>query len=148
MRPSLRNGRIKVRSTGRTEKSCSKECTTPGPNARTSDFDDYMDRRRHSWLRPMKPSDRFLDDIIMNLPAVPEFGTMLDEPASDEDITDDEEGHEDDEEDDRVSSIADEEKDTPDSRNLSANSMHVSETNVRLISIPSQMLVLIPALTK
>ena len=70
----------------------------------------------------------------MNLPAVPEFGTMLDEPASDEDITDDEEGHEDDEEDDRVSSIADEEKDTPDSRNLSANSMHVSETNVRLIS--------------
>ena len=57
---------------------------------RTSDFEDYMDRRRHSWLRPPKPSNRFLDEVILALPAVSEFGSMLDKPDSGGDETDSE----------------------------------------------------------
>ena len=35
---------------------------------RKSDFNDMMERRKHSWVRPMKPADKFLNNLLMIYP--------------------------------------------------------------------------------
>ena len=50
---------------------------------RKSDFVEIMERRKHSWVRPLKPSDKFLNEVLTSFPTVSELAAVLDEKKID-----------------------------------------------------------------